>query len=1086
MREHEDGAMSVTSNLRSRLARILPQGEPVHSIPVFEGPKSRRHRTVSLRHLHVRAIENIRRVPALLRADTVVLFAGYPRSGHSLVGALIDAHPNAVAAHELDVLGLVRLGLRWPEIVALIDDNSRRFRTNGRWWNGYAYDPEHELPPGAVQVIGDKKGDWAVRHLLEEPTVLDLLQRRVGRRRIVFVIVTRNPFDNVATMSLRKSRRYDKLRIETGDNQRRDLPTEVSDEMVDDYGQLSAGVSKLAEQVDTLVIAHEDLVGDPRGTIRRLYEGLGLPATDEVVDSVAGLVSPRPNETRHRVAWTDRQVDQLVETMAEAPHLASYLDSQRPTPRDPEFEVSLVSCVGVDGGVELLPAFLDHYADLGIPPDNMHVILNASDVDSPGLADARVVLEERGVAADHVWIGPYHSLAMWNRRRELQQRQVGLAGWVVNADVDEFNVFPDGLEPVIQELHDHGYLGVQAPMIDRIAADSSLPTVDPAMDPFEQFPQEGDLMTRLPQDVDLAEGAGTGNLVLHAACVLPSGGGHGVSMERTREWLRDVASQEGCSPRDLLEHPAIPPQVQRRWRHVLNNRLHLLHGTHLRNFPRLRDSQFRFTFPIYSAHFKWHAGFRRDLEQRVARGDQSSGAARYSLALLEHFRSHDWRIPPDTFLPRRDPRPTDWRSHAESLRAYRQAIRPALGPGHRQRSDSAQGMNGWSIRQLTVGTGTWSGHMHCYYDIQVLNTDETRLVAIEVDHHNSPIRPDDQVRVGTVDLADGGFVPLATTTAWSWQQGPMAQWIPGQDRIVFNVRDGDGLAATVMDPTDPTRSTPLSRPIYALASHGRWGVSIDLLRLDGLRPGYGYTRSDTTGGIARAPTDDGIWRIDLTTDESHLVLSIGAAVDATITALEERNPSLATQLRQEDHHFWFNHLKLSPDDRRLTCKLRWRHPDGPWSDHQGVSLTVDMEHPETTTPHLLATATSHVMWWTSDRLYYWDAAARDVMVVQDQDDAPPRPLRVGQFDRNVHLRHVVEQPTRFVYDEPYQENVTLHQFDLESGESTQLARFPFHTPARGLYRCDLHPVPTRRGDQIIVTSLTDGRRQVHVVEQERS
>ena len=32
------------------------------------------------------------------------MFIGYPRSGHSLVGSLIDAHQHAVVAHEVDII----------------------------------------------------------------------------------------------------------------------------------------------------------------------------------------------------------------------------------------------------------------------------------------------------------------------------------------------------------------------------------------------------------------------------------------------------------------------------------------------------------------------------------------------------------------------------------------------------------------------------------------------------------------------------------------------------------------------------------------------------------------------------------------------------------------------------------------------------------------------------------------------------------------------------------------------------------------------------------------------------------------------
>ena len=37
-----------------------------------------------------------------------MLFIGYPRSGHSFVAALLDAHPHVVISHELNVLQIWR------------------------------------------------------------------------------------------------------------------------------------------------------------------------------------------------------------------------------------------------------------------------------------------------------------------------------------------------------------------------------------------------------------------------------------------------------------------------------------------------------------------------------------------------------------------------------------------------------------------------------------------------------------------------------------------------------------------------------------------------------------------------------------------------------------------------------------------------------------------------------------------------------------------------------------------------------------------------------------------------------------------
>ena len=37
--------------------------------------------------------------------ETFVMFIGYPRSSHSLVGAILDAHPEIIIPHEYDVMG---------------------------------------------------------------------------------------------------------------------------------------------------------------------------------------------------------------------------------------------------------------------------------------------------------------------------------------------------------------------------------------------------------------------------------------------------------------------------------------------------------------------------------------------------------------------------------------------------------------------------------------------------------------------------------------------------------------------------------------------------------------------------------------------------------------------------------------------------------------------------------------------------------------------------------------------------------------------------------------------------------------------
>ncbi len=64
------------------------------------------------------------------------LFVGFPRSGHRLYEALLDAHPNIVIAHELDALGLFDAGFSDSQVCYLVLRNSEAFAQRGRGWSG--------------------------------------------------------------------------------------------------------------------------------------------------------------------------------------------------------------------------------------------------------------------------------------------------------------------------------------------------------------------------------------------------------------------------------------------------------------------------------------------------------------------------------------------------------------------------------------------------------------------------------------------------------------------------------------------------------------------------------------------------------------------------------------------------------------------------------------------------------------------------------------------------------------------------------------------------------------------------------------
>ena len=217
------------------------------------------------------------------------------------------------------------------------------------------------------------------------------------------------------------------------------------------------------------------------------------------------------------------------------------------------------------------------------------------------------------------------------------------------------------------------------------------------------------------------------------------------------------------------------------------------------------------------------------------------------------------------------------------------------------------------IRSITRGP---KHHWFSYYDKWQFDPGDRFALGMQVDfEHRSP-SPDDVIGIGMVDLENGDeWIELGESRAWCWQQGCMLQWI-GDSEVLWNDRDGDRYVCRILNvSTGEQRTVP--HPIYAVSPDGRFAVSADFRRINDVRPGYGYSGQPDPHVNDLAPETSGIFHIDLTTGERHLIVSL-----AEISALGEiPNPD-----PQAKHYF--NHLLFNPDGTRFIFLHRWRYPDG--------------------------------------------------------------------------------------------------------------------------------------------------------------
>jgi hypothetical protein len=245
---------------------------------------------------------------------TYCLFIGHARSGHSIVGALLDAHPAAVVSDELDAVRYFRRGFSRDQLYRLSIDRAARQARNerrkrGRHGKTYSY-----FVPGQwqgrfriLQVVGDSTAGETVRALDADPRLLGAIRHRMRPAEVRVIHVVRNPFDNISTMIIRGGRTFE-------------VAVRRYFENCDMLARQRAAIGTAA----LATLRHEDLVTNPHARLAELCRFLELDPDPAYLDGCAGILFSAPSRTRNSIDWTPERIAEVTERMAAHDFLAGY------------------------------------------------------------------------------------------------------------------------------------------------------------------------------------------------------------------------------------------------------------------------------------------------------------------------------------------------------------------------------------------------------------------------------------------------------------------------------------------------------------------------------------------------------------------------------------------------------------------------------------------------------------------------------------------------------------------------------------------------------------------------------------------
>ncbi|MBL8174648.1 MAG: hypothetical protein JNK48_08260 [Bryobacterales bacterium] len=374
------------------------------------------------------------------------------------------------------------------------------------------------------------------------------------------------------------------------------------------------------------------------------------------------------------------------------------------------------------------------------------------------------------------------------------------------------------------------------------------------------------------------------------------------------------------------------------------------------------------------------------------------------------------------------------------------------------------------VRTITKGP---KYHWFGYYDKLQFDPTSRYVLGMEVDfEHRSP-RPDDTIRVGMVDTADGDrWTELGATNAWNWQQGCMLQWLPGSKTdVIWNDRAGGDFVSHIVNVKTGKRRT-IPSAIYALSPDAKWGITCDFRRLNDCRPGYGYAGLPDPNKDNLVPEDVGVWRVDLASGKRTLLVSIADA---------QRIPYPGGYSNGAKH--WFNHLLISPDAKRFIFLHRWR------GDKEKASFSTRMFtagadgknlhilDPAGRTSHFIWRDARHVLAWAwhkshGDKFYLFRDRTDQVQVVAPE-----------LMPANGHCTYL--PGNRWILNDTYPGKDRIqHVYLYDTKTSTRHPLGDFLSPKEytGEWRCDTHPRFSPDGRKVVIDSPHAGGRQMHLID----
>jgi hypothetical protein len=380
----------------------------------------------------------------------------------------------------------------------------------------------------------------------------------------------------------------------------------------------------------------------------------------------------------------------------------------------------------------------------------------------------------------------------------------------------------------------------------------------------------------------------------------------------------------------------------------------------------------------------------------------------------------------------------------------------------------------FTIRTLTSGP---KHHFFGYYGICPWNKSGRYLVCLESSFQDRMPYAGEAAAIGLVDSKTGEFSRVADTRAWNLQQGAMLHWHPHypEDRIIYNDQHDGDIFSVILDVKSGEKRV-LPRAVSAVSHNSKWALSLTYGRLGRLREVVGYAGAIDPNPDNPAPDNDGVFLVDLDTDQSKLVVPIAQVYERLV----KKHPLL------QGNHMWFNHTVFNRNDTRFLFLARAYLPPG--QRMHTAMFTANADGSDLREVIAFDKNVSHFDWRNDKEIiatFSIDGPDRKHVLFTDGKENY-QVIGDGFLDFDGHCTFSPDQDwivTNRKHGNTLEQSLLI--YNLRSKQGLVLCRYKMGESkyVSGNVRCDFHPRWNRAGDQICFDALEpiSWTRQLHVV-----